>query len=179
MKIMFNVKNDNTMLNSEILQEQQKNSLAFDALLKQIRMIPRRSAKNVAVIEYHFYNAVPNEVPEQKKRKMSSSIIYNLDWDGQKAILYTQEMTNAWEFPDLPIEDIIAQYFKDPFNMEEIPELDILASESSHHFHLYELSNEEYDQFHEDNCQDACHCLLYPVLYCGCIHTCRCDILKA
>jgi hypothetical protein len=176
---MFNTMlNDYPMLNSEILQEQQKNSLAFDSLLAQIRMIPRRSvnnvAKNVAIIEYHFHNEVSKEIPGQKKRKMSSSIIYNLDWDGQKAILYTQEMTNAWEFPDMPIEDIINQYFKDPFNMEEIPELDILASESSHHFHLYELDEYEYEQFHEDNCQDCCHCSIYPVLRCGCIQPCMC-----
>ena len=107
---------------------------------------------------------------------MSSNIIYNLDWDGQKAILYTQEMSNAWEFPDMPIEDIINQYFKGPFNMAEIPELDILASESSHYFHLYELDKYEYEQLHEDNCQDCCHCLLYPVLRCGCIQTCNCVV---
>lgn len=175
---MLNTMLNTPMFNSEILQEQAKNSLAFDALLAQIRMIPRRSAKNVAIIEYHFYNETPIEVPGQKKRKTSSNIIYNLDWDGQKAILYTQEMTNAWEFPDMPIEDIINQYFKDPFNMAEIPELDILASESSHHFHLYELDKDEYEQFHEDNCQDCCRCLLYPVLRCGCIHTCNC-VVKA
>ena len=165
---------DYPMFNSEILQEQEMNSLRFDALLAQILMIPRRYAKNVAIIEYHFHNEVPKEVPGQKKRKTSSNIIYNLDWDGHKIILYTQEMTNAWEFPDMPIEDIINQYFKDPFNMEEIPELDILASESSHHFHLYELDEYEYEKFHEDNCQDSCHCSIHPVLRCGCIQTCKC-----
>lgn len=79
-----------------------------------ILVIPKRLAKQVAQIQYHFEDR---------------SVIFELDWDGEKA-LFTHNNTNrTFLFNDMTLRQFLGQIFQ-ATHLQDYSELDILISKA-------------------------------------------------
>lgn len=80
----------------------------------QILVVPKRLAKQVAQIQYHFEDR---------------SVIFELDWDGEKA-LFTHNNTNrTFLFNDMTLRQFLGQIFQ-ATHLQDYSELDILISKA-------------------------------------------------
>jgi hypothetical protein len=79
-----------------------------------ILFVPKRIAKQVAQIQYHFEDR---------------SVIFELDWDGEKA-LFTHNNTNrTFLFNDMTLRQFLSQTFQ-ATHLQDYSELDILISKA-------------------------------------------------
>jgi hypothetical protein len=77
-------------------------------------LVPKRLAKQVAQIQYHFEDR---------------SVIFELDWDGEKA-LFTHNNTNrTFLFNDMTLRQFLGQIFQ-ATHLQDYSELDILISKA-------------------------------------------------
>ena len=80
----------------------------------KILAVPKRLAKQVAQIQYHFEDR---------------SVIFELDWDGEKA-LFTHNNTNrTCLFNDMTLRQFLSQTFQ-ATHLQDYSELDILISKA-------------------------------------------------
>ena len=80
----------------------------------KILAVPKRLAKQVAQIQYHFEDR---------------SVIFELDWDGEKA-LFTHNNTNrTFLFNDMTLRQFLGQIFQ-ATHLQDYSELDILISKA-------------------------------------------------
>ena len=80
----------------------------------QILVVPKRLAKQVAQIQYHFQDR---------------TVIFELDWDGEKALFTHNNTNHTFLFNDMPIQQLLDQLFQ-VTHLQDYPELNMLISKA-------------------------------------------------
>ena len=77
-------------------------------------LVPKRLAKQVAQIQYHFEDR---------------SVIFELDWDGEKALFTHNNTKRTFLFNDMTLRQFLGQIFQ-ATHLQDYSELDILISKA-------------------------------------------------